>query len=63
MRTHNHGDWTIQMKQIIDPDFGKGWHAMAFIKKTNGTKDRIKIFRCFDIKSGKEMLDYVKSVL
>lgn len=63
MKTTNYGDWTITTRQINDPDFGKGWYAIAYIKKTNGTKDRIRIFQCFDIKTGSAMVEYVKSVL
>jgi len=63
MRVH-HNDWTIEVVAIDHWSFGRGFHATAYITKTDGTKADIREFyRYAGIKSQKQMVEYTEKLL
>ena len=62
--TQRYGDWTIDVQEIEDRDFGRGFRATAYIAKTDGTKACIREFCRYDgIKNQKQMLEYTQKLL
>lgn len=62
--TRNYKDWTIDITVVEHWDFGRGFRAMAYIGKTDGTKADIREFcRYSGIKNQKEMIEYVQKLL
>lgn len=63
--TRHYGDWTIDVVEIVHPNFGRGFRATAFIAKTDGTKANIHEIGCYDcnIKTHTQMLEYTQKLL
>lgn len=62
--TRHFGDWTIQVQEIDHWSFGRGFRAIAYIAKTDGTKSNIREFARYDgIKNQKQMLEYTQKLL
>lgn len=62
--TRHFGAWTIDVQEIEHWSFGRGFHATAYIAKTNGTKASIREFYRYDgIKNHKQMLEYTQKLL
>ena len=59
-----YGDWTIEVNEIIHPNYGRGFRSTAYIAKNNGLKANIREFGLYyGVKSQKEMLDYTQKML
>lgn len=62
--TRHYKDWTIEVNALDHWSFGRGFHATAYIAKTDGTKADIREFYRYDrIKNQKEMLEYTQKLL
>ena len=62
--TRHFGDWKIEVSQIDLWSFGRGFRAIACVPKTDGTKSDIREFyRYGDIKTYKQMFEYVQKML
>lgn len=60
----NFNDWTIDVTEVAHWDYGRGFHATAYIAKTDGTKANIREFYRYDgIKTHKQMLEYTQKLL
>lgn len=63
MRRH-YGDYVIEVNEIFSWCYDKGFHAVAYVPKTDGTKADIREFcRYSGIKNQKEMIEYVQKLL
>lgn len=63
MRVH-HKDWTIEVMAVDHWTYGRGFHSVAYIAKTDGTKSDIREFYRYDgIKTHKAMLEYTQKLL
>lgn len=62
--TRNYKDWTIEIVELMHPDFGRGYRATAYIRKDNGLKTNILEVSRFDgISNQTHMLEYTKRLL
>lgn len=62
--TRHYKDWIIEVNALEHWSFGRGFHATAYIAKTDGTKANIREFCRYDgIKNQKEMLEYTQKLL
>lgn len=62
--TRHYKDWTIDVQVIDHWSFGRGFRAIAYISKTDGTKSNIREFARYDgIKTHKQMLEYTQELL
>ncbi len=56
-------DWTIEICETDNTNFGKGFVATAYVEKSNGTKANVRIFWRYDVKSKTEMRRYAEQCL
>lgn len=58
-------DWTIDVVEIVHPNYGRGFRATAFIAKTDGTKANIHEIGCYgcNIKTYTQMFEHTKKLL
>lgn len=62
--TRHYKDYVIEVNAIEHWSYDKGFHAVAYIPKTDGTKADIREFsRYSGIKNQKEMIEYVQKLL
>ena len=62
--TRNYGDWTIEVVELIHPNYGRGYRATAYIAKDNGLKANVMEVSRFDgISNQTHMLEYTKRLL
>lgn len=62
--TRHFEDWTIEVTAVDHWAYGRGFHSVAYIAKTDGTKSDIREFYRYDgIKTHKAMLEYTQKLL
>lgn len=59
------GDYVINVTQIDDPIYGRGFTADTYINKTDGLKENVRVFRDYTglIKTQTQMIDFVSKIL